>query len=131
MSWYVLTVSGRFSQIRSHTYIISRYLVAGGQFLQIRSHMMFIHCAASLLSLPQLASGWEDTPPHFLRLDITSLISDSNIDEVMLQHWSPGKIYHTLILHCNASRPDHVTLLLYMNIYMHIHVGGNGVHRFG
>ena len=30
----------------------------------------------------QLAQQWEETPPHFTRLDVTSLLSDSNIDEV-------------------------------------------------
>ena len=32
--------------------------------------------------LLQLAREWEDTPPHFTRLDVTPLVSDSNIDEV-------------------------------------------------
>ena len=33
-------------------------------------------------SYRQLAREWEETPPHFTRLDVASLLSDSNIDEV-------------------------------------------------
>ena len=32
----------------------------------------------------QLAQQWEDTPIHFLRMDIAPLLSDSNIDEVLM-----------------------------------------------
>jgi YLP motif-containing protein 1 len=35
--------------------------------------------------IQKLAKEWEDTPPHFTRLDVTPLLSDSNIDEVEME----------------------------------------------
>jgi len=35
--------------------------------------------------IEKLAREWEETPPHFVRLDVTSLTSDSNIDEVEME----------------------------------------------
>ena len=35
----------------------------------------------------KLAKLWEETPPHFLKLDVTSLLSDSNIDEVWYMYY--------------------------------------------
>lgn len=35
--------------------------------------------------IDKLAAEWEETPPHFTRLDITALLSDSNIDEVEME----------------------------------------------
>jgi YLP motif-containing protein 1 len=40
--------------------------------------------------IEKLAREWEETPPHFTRLDVTALLSDSNIDEVEMECTGSG-----------------------------------------
>jgi YLP motif-containing protein 1 len=40
--------------------------------------------------IEKLSREWEETPPHFTRLDVTALLSDSNIDEVEMECTGSG-----------------------------------------
>ena len=55
-------------------------------------------CVFVCVSL-QLEREWEETPPHFTRLDLTALLSDSNIDEVVQYTTYTHRLYVRYIIH--------------------------------